>query len=280
MIGTLKPMRLAPLLLSALLAVLAAPAQTGQSAQTAPQAPAPAKPRPDSSQPAPFFEDKPYIRRFTVGGNASFLVLGLMRGGEQSESLASPPLQIDTKNENKGTIFGGGVTAQFFITERYAINADLQLRRPRYKLTTTLYEGVDNPNTPGDERTATFFTEDTRARYWDIPLLLRRYNESRYEDRWKWFYEAGPVLRHVTGIRSATEQESRGTKTCCDETPATPAHKNIYGAVAGIGLVLKDDFGIKLIPEFRYTRWFGGIFNNRAAQSRRDQYEILFSITF
>jgi len=273
-------MRLASLLLPAFLAALAAPAQTGQSAQTSPQAPAPAKPKAGASQPAPFFEDKPYIRRFTIGGNASFLVPGLMKSGEQTESLASPPLQIDTKNENKGTIFGGGVTVQFFLGERYAINADLQLRRPRYKLTTTLYEGVDNPNTPGDERTVTFYTEDTRARYWDLPLLLRRYNESRYENRWKWFYEAGPVLRHVTGIRSATEKEFRGTKTCCDETPATPAHRNIYGAAAGIGLVLKDDFGIKLIPEFRYTRLFGGIFNNRAAQSRRGQYEILVSITF
>jgi hypothetical protein len=265
-----------------LLSLLAAQAgaQTGVPSQSTPQQPAPAKPKTETSQPAPFFEDEPYIRRFTVGGNASFVILGLLVGGEKSESLATPPVQIDTKNEWKGTLFGGGPSVQFFLTERYAVNVDLQLRRPRYKLTTTWYEGVDNPNTPGDERTVTFYTEDTRARYWDLPVLIRRYNESRYEDRWKWFYEAGPVLRHVTGIRSSTEKEFRGTKTCCDETPVTPAHRNIYGGVAGIGLVLKDDFGIKLIPEFRYTRWFGGIFNNRAAQSRRNQYEILFSITF
>lgn len=255
-------------------------AQTGVSAQSAPQPPAPAKPKAESSQPAPFFTDKPYIRRFTVGGNASFLILGLMLGGNKSETLTTPPVQIDSKNESKGTIFGGGPTVQLFLTERFAINADLQLRRPRYRLTTTWYEGVDNPNTPGDDRTVTFYTQDTRARYWDLPVLIRRYNESRYEERWKWFYEAGPVMRHVTGIRSATEKEFRGTKTCCDETPATPAHNNIFGAVAGIGLVLRDDFGIKLIPEFRYTRWFGGIFNDRAAQSRRNQYEVLFSITF
>jgi hypothetical protein len=264
-----------PLLLAASLA------SSGQ--EPAPQAPTPpaaAKPKPDTQEQAPFFQDEPYIRRFTIGGNASFLALGLMKGGNQSESITAPPLQIDTKNENKGTIFGGGASVQFFLTERYALNADLQLRRTRYRLSTTYYEGVDNPNTAADDRTATFYTEDTRARYWDLPLLVRRYNESRYEDRWKWFYEAGPVLRRVTGIRSSTEKEFKGTKTCCDETPATPAHKNVFGAVAGIGLVVKDDFGIKLIPEFRYTRWFGGIFNNRAAQSRRDQYEILFSITF
>jgi len=264
----------------ALLALsLAAPAQQ-QAESPAAQPPAAAKPKPESQESSPFFQDEPYIRRFTMGGNASILILGLMKGAEQSESITAPPLQIDTKNENKGTLFGGGVSMQFFITERYAVNADLQLRRTRYKLTTTFYEGIDNPNTPFDDRTATFTTEDTRARYWDLPVLVRRYNESRFEDRWKWFYEAGPVLRRVTGIRSSTEREARNVRTCCDETPATPAHKNIYGAVAGIGLVVKDDFGIKLIPEFRYTRWFGGIFNNRAAQSRRDQYEILFSITF
>ncbi len=267
-----------------LLPVLALAAPGGARAQQAAaqegQPPAAAQARPEASQPAPFFEDEPYIRRFTIGGNASILILGLMKGGEQSESIASPPLQIDTKNESKGTLFGGGFTMQFFLTDRYAVNADLQLRRPRYKLTSTFYEGIDNPNTPGDDRTATFFTEDTRARYWDLPVLVRRYNESRFEDRWKWFYEVGPVVRRVTGIRSTTEKEFRNVKTCCDETPAAPAHKNVFGAVAGAGLVVKDDFGIKLIPEFRYTRWFGGIFNNRAAQSRRDQYEILFSITF
>lgn len=277
MIGKLSPMRLASILILIATLTLAAVAQ--QSAQQA-QPPATAQPKPGPAQPAPFFEDEPYIRRFTIGGNASILVLGLIKGGDQSESISSPPLQIDSKNESKGTLFGGGVTVQFFLTDRYAINADLQLRRPRYKLSTTFYEGVDNPNTAGDDRTATFFTEDTRARYWDLPLLVRRYNESRFEDRRKWFYEAGPVLRRVTGIRSSTEKEFKNVKTCCDETPATPAHRNILGAVAGVGLVLKDDFGIKLIPEFRYTRWFGGIFNNRAAQSRRDQYEILFSITF
>ncbi len=266
--------------ISIMTAALALTAAGQQSAQQEGQPPAAAKPKPDSAEPAPFFQDEPYIRRFTIGGNASILVLGLIKGGDQSESLTSPPLQIDSKNESKGTLFGGGISVQFFLTDRYAINADLQLRRPRYKLSTTFYEGVDNPNTVGDDRTATFYTEDTRARYWDLPLLVRRYNESRFEDRRKWFYEAGPVLRRVTGIRSSTEKEFKNVKTCCDETPATPAHRNIFGAVAGVGLVLKDDFGIKLIPEFRYTRWFGGIFNNRAAQSRRDQYEILFSITF
>ncbi len=278
MIGSYLKMRFA--LICVLTAALAAAAAAQQSATQAAQAPAAAKPKPEPSQPAPFFQDEPYIRRFTIGGNASVLILGLLKGDEVKESLSSPPLEIDSKNENKGTLFGGGVSVQFFLTDRYAINADLQLRRPRYKLTTTFYEGIDNPNTIGDDRTATFITEDTRARYWDIPLLIRRYNESRFEDRRKWFYEAGPVLRRVTGIRTSTETEFRNVKNCCDETPATPAHRNIFGAVAGIGLVLKDDFGIKMIPEFRYTRWFGGIFNNRAAQSRRDQYEILFSITF
>lgn len=276
MIGRIFTMRL--LTSTILIATLAAAAQ--QSTQESAQPPAITRPSQESPQPAPFFEDEPYIRRFTIGGNASFLILGLIKGGDQSESISSPPLQIDSKNENKGTLFGGGVTVQFFLTDRYAINADLQLRRPRYKLSTTFFEGVDNPNTIGDDRTATFYTEDTRARYWDLPLLVRRYNESRFEDRRKWFYEAGPVVRRVTGIRSSTEKEFKNVKTCCDETPATPAHRNIFGAVAGVGLVIKDDFGIKLTPEFRYTRWFGGIFNNRAAQSRRHQYEIIFSITF
>ncbi|MGQ9916262.1 MAG: outer membrane beta-barrel protein [Bryobacteraceae bacterium] len=278
MIGRISSMRFATN--STLIVTLALAAAAQQSTQQAPQPPATTRPRQEPSQPAPFFEDEPYIRRFTIGGNASILVLGLIKGGDQSESISSPPLQIDSKNENKGTLFGGGVSMQFFFTDRYAINADLQLRRPRYKLSTTFLEGVDNPNTVGDDRIATFYTEDTRARYWDLPLLVRRYNESRFEDRRKWFIEAGPVLRRVTGIRSSTEKEFKNVKTCCDETPATPAHRNIFGAVVGAGLVLKDDFGIKLIPEFRYTRWFGGIFNNRAAQSRRDQYEILFSITF
>lgn len=274
------------------LLLLAALAATGISAQQAGTAPAPPKPAPDSgpahaapakpeaSQPSSFFVNTPYIRRFTAGGNMSFLVLGLMRGGKQSETITTPPVQIDTENESKGTFFGGGLTMQFFLTDRYAVNADLQVRRLRYRLTTRWYEGVDNPNTTGDDRTLTTFTEDTRARYYDIPLLIRRYNESRFEEKWKWFYEAGPTLRHVSHIRSSLQTEKGSTTSCCDETPATPAKTNIFGATAGIGLVLKDDFGIKIVPEFRYTRWLGGIFNSRAARSRRDQYEAVFTITF
>jgi hypothetical protein len=41
-----------------------------------------------------------------------------------------------------------------------------------------------------------------------------------------------------------------------------------------------DDFGVKLVPEFRYTRWIQPTFDTLSTFSRKNQFEAIVSITF
>ena len=54
----------------------------------------------------------------------------------------------------------------------------------------------------------------------------------------------------------------------------------LRGATAGVGLQLVDPIGVRVVPEVRYTRWFGSVFDNRATRSRPDQVEFVLSLTF
>lgn len=261
-------------------------------AQTSTSAPAPQPPKPGAAKPpepvkiveipatAPSLVDaKPYIRRFTFGGTLSFLPLSLITGGKKSEVYGTPPVSIESQADNKSSYFGVGLDMEAAITDHFAVSIGVLWRRAGYRLTTKLHDKVDNPATPEDERTLLkTTTEETKANYYDFPMMVKWYNKSRYEPGWRYFYEVGPSLRTVSGIRTAVQTETATEFTCCDETPATPATKNLFGVTAGAGIVLRDDFNIKIIPEVRYTRWFGGTFDTRAVNSRRDQVDA--SITF
>ena len=51
-------------------------------------------------------------------------------------------------------------------------------------------------------------------------------------------------------------------------------------AVVGSGLRFVDDFGIKVEPELRYTRWFGRTFNSESTRSSENQIEVNLAFTF
>jgi hypothetical protein len=60
----------------------------------------------------------------------------------------------------------------------------------------------------------------------------------------------------------------------------TPHKNSILGVTAGAGGQLIDPVGVRVIPEVRYTRWFGATFDSLGLRSRRDQVEIVISIYF
>jgi hypothetical protein len=278
-------MRIPSALLAALAcaATLAAQTAATQAPQPSPQSAQPAQPDPAAQQaPAPSLVDSgAYIRRFIFGGTLSFLPLSTMVGGKKSETFGAPPISIESQADSRSKYFGAGLGMQAFVTERWAVNLGLIWRRTGYRLTTKLHDTIDNPDTTEDDRTLLkTITEETRAHYYDVPLMIRRYNKSRYEPGWRYFYEAGPTLRNVRRIRTAVQEETETTIDCCNENPAVPSKQNLLGVTAGAGLILRDDFGIKIIPEVRYTRWFGGAFNTRSATSRRDMVDVSISFFF
>lgn len=229
-----------------------------------------------------------YIRPFSFGGRFAIHAFNLIDGGEQLVSLPQGPAELTATAESTAKRFGGGPSIQFAFHNRYAVSADFLFRRIGYNTATVVAEGVDNTSTEEDDRKFTYWTEDTSARAYEVPILLRRFNRTHREEGWRRFYQAGVVFRRVSKIRTffQTETEVEGSNgieletDCCDETPIEPSHRTAMGIVIGAGLHLRDDVGISFVPEIRFTRWLSNNIDRRPARSGANQLEVVLGLSF
>jgi hypothetical protein len=225
-----------------------------------------------------------YVRRISAGVTLSVMGFSTVRDGTSSNVTTSPPvdaLYATTRAKGLSQWIGYGVTAQASITNHVAVNAGVFMRRMGYKLNSDVFTGVDNTNTVADERTHTVTNEDTRAKLLDFPVTIRYYTKDRHSPGPRAFLELGGVLRRVSSVRSSTDTTiNDGTTSCCSTTPATPAQSSVRGVVGGFGVQLIDPVGIRVIPEVRYTRWMGETFNAFSTSTRRNQLEIMISLSF
>ena len=169
---------------------------------------------------------------------------------------------------------------QFAIVERISVNINALYRKAEYNSTRQDVAGVDNPNTPQDDRTLTTIEGWTRARYLDIPVLGRVYNKGRHERGNRWFVEAGPSLRTVRKVKTTLTTTDNDLKVTTADGPLTQFRRNAVGITAGLGAQFIDPVGTRVIPEVRYTRWLGLNLDVFGAHSRRDQIEFVFSLAF
>lgn len=237
---------------------------------------------PPAARKAP--KQEAYVRRISAGLTLSVLGMSTARDGSSSNVTTSPPvdaLYATTRTKGLSQWIGYGATAQACITNHFAVSAGVFFRRMGYKLNSDIFTGVDNPNTTADERTHTVTNEDTRARLIDFPVTIRYYTKNRREPGPRAFLEAGGVLRRVTSVRTSTDTTiNSGDTSCCDTTAATPAHRSVKGFVGGFGVQLIDPVGIRVIPEVRYTRWMAEPFNAFSTSTRRNQVEVMISLSF
>jgi len=220
-----------------------------------------------------------YVRRVSIGATGSLPAIMLLRGGEVETSTVSPPLSTKFETNPTEHYTGGGGALQFALFEQWTVNLNFIKRTAEYYSARTFLSGVDNPKTIRDERLSSGVTETTKARYFDFPLLIRRYNIGRHEYGHRWFVQGGPSLRYVSKIRTNSEITDTSGKKTTDTTPA-PHKKSIVGITAGLGGQLIDPVGVRIIPEVRFTRWFGKTFNSPPTVSRCNQLEFLITIGF
>ena len=144
-----------------------------------------------------------------------------------------------------------------------------------------IYRGVDNILTVVDERTNTVHNEDTRAKFYDLPVTVRFYTKGRHEEGMRGFLEGGMALRRVSSIKTSIDTTiNSGTTQCCDVTPARPNLRTARGVVAGAGFQLIDELGIRVVPGVRYTRWMGETFKASPTSTQRNQVEVTITLTF
>lgn len=234
--------------------------------QTAPPAQAPKAVTVDPKLPA-------YVRRFSAGVTLEFLPMSLIQYGQTKQTQELGPIEYNSDSKNfHSKQFGGGIVLQFAVTDRWAIAVNGLWRQAGYEMANVIYVGP--------QRREIQTTEKTTATFYDFPLMVRRYNTERTEPGWRWFYEAGGTLRYTHRLKTSIQRTEGGETTCCSSGPAEVSSKNVPGVTGGIGLQFNDDFGIRIVPEVRYTWWLGRTFDNFETRSRRHQVDVMISFTF
>ncbi len=179
----------------------------------------------------------------------------------------------DTINAtSSGGEFGGGLSVNARIWHSYWISVGAIYRFFGYDWM------FDSSDVNGDA-----WVERSRARGLDFPVLIR-YNGKKFNPSKHTFYELGGTYRDMLS-RTITGLQTDTVAAGAAIGPAIPSgvnyRKHGEGATVGAGFWAKDDFGIIVSPEVRYTRWFDDTFSQAGVlSSQKNQLEVTVSFGF
>jgi len=207
------------------------------------------------------------IPRIWIGLTGSYTPLGLVQGNSTG-NITNANGDVFTSSPANGKVGGGAqINARFYKNFWLCVGAIYRF---------TGYDAQDEVN----DVNGTTNIERARVRLIDFPVLIR-YNGRKWNPSKHTFYEAGAALREGIGLKVSTNSidQVNGELGPGPNTGTTYNHA-VKGVVAGGGLIAKDDFGIIVSPEVRYTRWFGDTFSSPVTNSQRNQLEITVSFGF
>jgi hypothetical protein len=184
-----------------------------------------------------------------------------------------------------GSKYTLGLTAEYLLTNRISVGLDFFRHQEGYTQLDQQKSGIQDPNSSYDNRPLTSITQNTRANYWDFPLVARYYGiRSHAPHGLGWlaqtFLIGGVAYRHISNIRTGTSVSFPDGSTTYNEIPIAPNHNNVIGVVGGVGYKLFEYGKFKAMGEGRYTRWFGNTFQGPAYESQKNQLEIGLSFTY
>ncbi|HXG34389.1 MAG TPA: hypothetical protein VNJ11_13560 [Bryobacteraceae bacterium] len=204
--------------------------------------------------------------RITIAGNAQVLP------GKFTGTSAQPAGSLESEVKWTSGRFGAGPSLELRLLDRVSLGLDFLHRGTAYRQEATI------KRTGGGEDVR--ITEKTRASSWEGSAIARFGVGYQRWGGFRYFGGAGVAVRTLSGIRTTIERQGLGDENCCDETPIRPAHRNALGFVATAGLRLRDDVGIKIIPEVRYTHWRDRSFDAFPVRSNPNQIEVVIGIVF
>jgi len=209
-------------------------------------------------------------RRFSFGGRLNGLPFNVMANHDVNFNVTAlnQAWAVSTTNNYLKLAFGPSLELRLF--KGFSVAGELLYHRLDY--TQTAQVTVDG--------NVTAIVEQTRATLWDIPLMVRWRGLAETGFLSHIYFSGGADIRQAAHIKSSTQTTLPGGTPTTDNTPTVPATRRLPGVVVGTGMRFVDDFGIKLSPELRYTRWFGATFNNDSTRSRRDELVIGVALTF
>jgi len=253
---------------------VAVPAQAPPPSAAAPST----TPRVSSRPPA-----GPKTGRIAVGLRVRFFpAKSLSSMGENSlqTTTTTPLFDWNFHTTPRSPSLGGGAAVDINMTRHLRLRWEFLFQRLRYDKVTDIYWGGDDPTTANDERNHMARTERTKARLFDVPIMLQYQGFGSEGLRSHLYLAFGGVVRNVSTIKTSTETVFQNGDKATGTASVLPSKRNLIGATVGLGFRFIDDFNIKTTPEIRYTRWAGNTFGSDSTQSPRSQLEIGIGFTF
>ncbi len=200
-------------------------------------------------------------------------------------SSTNPILNTAYFASSAGSKYALGLTTEYLVSKHFSLGADFFYHQEEYTQLAQIKSGVQDPNSSFDNRPLTSITQDTRADYWDIPVVARLYSTHTKGPRsMAWLSQTyligGGAYRHVSNVRTGTSTSLPDGSTSYNETPVAPQHNNLLGVIGGVGYKLFEYGKFKAMGEVRYTRWFSNTFQGPAYASQKNQLEIGLSFTY
>jgi hypothetical protein len=200
-------------------------------------------------------------------------------------NTTNPILNSSYFGTSAGAKYTLGLTGEYLLTRRISLGVDFFYHQEEYTQLDQIKSGMLDPNSSYDNRPLTSVTQDTRANYWDVPVVARYYGlRSKAPRGMGWltqtFLIGGGAYRHVSNVRTANATSLPDGSTSYNEIPAAPNHNNLLGLVGGVGYKLFEYGKFKAMGEVRYTRWFQYTFQGPAYESQKNQLEIGLSFTY
>lgn len=225
------------------------------------------------SSSAPVPEEAPTgIRRFSFGAVVAGYPFNPLHNVTETftDTTPSVPADYSISTSNNYLRIGIGPVVEFAVSRRFSLVGQLFYHRLDYTQVTQITQGALSEG----------ITANSRATLWDVPAMVR-YRGLREEGVLSHIYFAGGgSFRDTTSIRSNTLTNFPNGTNSTSTAPIRPSAPVLGGAVAGAGMRFVDDFGIKVEPELRYTRWIGRTFDAESTRSSPNQIELDLAITF
>ncbi|MGA2268443.1 MAG: outer membrane beta-barrel protein [Bryobacteraceae bacterium] len=224
--------------------------------------------------------DVPTIRRPSIGVRFQYTLTRLFETSSATASTTQPiaDYNYSGSSSSRGVVLTPNL--EYRLTNKLSVGLEFQFHHAQYTQVTQIRTGKPDPNSPIDNRKVTTVTQTTTASYWELPLLAHYYGLRRHGLLSRVYLSAGPVYRRVANIRTGNTYQNADGTTNYNEIPATPDRTNQFGAVAGVGFRLVDDFRIKVMPEVRFTRWLNTTFHGPAYRSEVNQGTVGIGLSF
>ncbi len=229
---------------------------------------------------APCFGEEDDSRKYNFGIRVDYIPFRMFNTSTATASTTSPIADYTYTGSTKSPKIAFGPVFEMRLTKHLSIGGELSFHHAKYAQITQKRSGRKDPNAGTDARPVATFTENTKATYWDIPVIVR-YRTLIDKRVVRSFYPlAGVVFRHVGHVSTSNEIVNADASTDYNEIKAKASHGNQIGFTAGIGYRFVDELGIKIVPEIKFTRWMNHTFEGLSYNSNQNQAQVGVGITF